>query len=38
MKLGDKRLMSLPEFNILMDNAYAFLKVSCPPDVAKYCF
>jgi hypothetical protein len=38
MKFGSERKMTCPEFNTLMDNAYAFLGVKLSPDVAQQIF
>jgi len=38
MTRGSERLMSLQEFNRLLNTAYKFLGVTCSPDVASYIF
>ena len=38
MSRGAERLMTLEEFHKLINNAYKFLNVVCPLDVAEYIF
>ena len=38
MSRGKDRVMSLEEFNRLINHAYKFLGVACPPEVAEFVF
>jgi hypothetical protein len=38
MSKGTQRIMNLEEFNRLINSAYKFLGVVCPPEVASYIF
>ena len=38
MSRGSERLMSLEEFIKLINNAYSFLEIVCPNDVAEFIF
>lgn len=38
MSRGAERLMTLDEFSKLINNAYKFLNVVCPPDVSEFIF